>query len=321
MTARGVIEKVAIWRVGSGQMIDVWHHKWLPDLNHSKIISPYANNDVSRVCDLFLLGPQTWDPGHLASCFLPLEADMVRKIQVYADGEEDILIWPLTADGDYSVRSAYRMLVDNENQLLPSSSASNGDGSVWKKIWKVRVPHKIRHFLWGSIKDSLPTKQNLVARHILVGNVCDGCGDHSKSVMYALWLCDQVRSVWMTDLGFLFLVQAKCRTLLELLEVLFSHGSCYHVALFATVAWCLWQFRNRLRESQSVWPLHELGERAQDLVDEFWEVNPQVQSAPVRRSQVRWSPPPQDHYKVNFDVTFCRTGLASVGVVVRDCDG
>ena len=59
---------------------------------------------------------------------------MVRKIQVCADGEEDILIWPLTADGDYSVRSAYRMLVDNENQSLPSSSAPNDDGSVWKKI-------------------------------------------------------------------------------------------------------------------------------------------------------------------------------------------
>ena len=59
---------------------------------------------------------------------------MVRKIQVCVDGEKDILIWPLTADGDYSVRSAYRMLVDNENQSLPSSFAPNGDGSVWKKI-------------------------------------------------------------------------------------------------------------------------------------------------------------------------------------------
>ena len=50
------------------------------------------------------------------------------------------------------------MLVDKENQSLPSSSAPNGDGSVWKKIWKVRVPHKIRHFLWRAAKDSLPTK-------------------------------------------------------------------------------------------------------------------------------------------------------------------
>ena len=102
------------------------------------------------------------------------------------DGEEDILIWPLTAYGDYSVRSAYRMLVDNENQSLPSSFAPNGDGSVWKKIWKVRVPHKIRHFLWRAAKDSLPTKQNLEARHIPVGNFCDGCGDHLESVMHAL---------------------------------------------------------------------------------------------------------------------------------------
>ena len=147
MTARGVIEKSTIWRVGSGQMIDVWHHRWLPDLNHSKIISPNANNDVSRVCDLLLPSTRTWDPGRLASYFLPWETDMVRKIQVCTDGEEDILIWPLTADGDYSVRSAYRMLVDNESQSLPSSSTPNGDGSVWKKIWKVHVAHKIRHFL------------------------------------------------------------------------------------------------------------------------------------------------------------------------------
>uniref|UniRef100_A0A7N2LQ94 Reverse transcriptase zinc-binding domain-containing protein n=1 Tax=Quercus lobata TaxID=97700 RepID=A0A7N2LQ94_QUELO len=142
---------------------------------------------------------------------------MVRKIQVSTDGEKDILIWPLTANGDYSVRSAYRMLVDNENQSLPSSSAPISDGSMWKKIWKVRVHHKIRHFLWRATKDSLPTKQNLVAQHIPVGNVCDGYGDHSELVMHALWLCDQVRSVWMTDPGFLFLVQAKFRTFLELL--------------------------------------------------------------------------------------------------------
>ena len=41
----------------------------------------------------------------------------------------------------------------------------------------------------------------------------------------------------------------------------------------------------------------------------------------MRRSLVRWSPPLQDHYKVNFDATFfVETGSAGVGVVVRDCD-
>ena len=72
MNACVVIEKGAIWRIGSGQMIDVWHHRWLPDLNHGKIISPNTNNDVSRVCDLFLPATRTWDPWRLANCFFTM---------------------------------------------------------------------------------------------------------------------------------------------------------------------------------------------------------------------------------------------------------
>ena len=30
-----------------------------------------------------------------------------------------------------------------------------------------------------------------------------------------------------------------------------------------------------MRERQSVWPLHELGDRARALLAKFWEVNPQ----------------------------------------------
>ena len=90
-------------------------------------------------------------------------------------------------------------------------------------------------FLWCAAKNALPTKHNLEAWHIPVGNVCDGCGDHSESMLHALWLCDQVRSVWMSDLGFLFLVQAKCRSFMELLEVLFTPGTGFRIELFA--AW------------------------------------------------------------------------------------
>ena len=50
------------------------------------------------------------------------------------------------------------MLVDNENLPLPSSSIPIGVGLVWKKIWKVRVPNKIKHFLWRAAKDSLLSK-------------------------------------------------------------------------------------------------------------------------------------------------------------------
>ena len=90
--------------------------------------------------------------------------------------------------GSISVRSAYRMLVSAESLLMPSSSSSSSNGLVWKKIWKLRVPNKIRHFIWRAAKDSLPMKQNLRAQHLPIGKECDGYGEHTKLIMHFLWL-------------------------------------------------------------------------------------------------------------------------------------
>lgn len=241
---------------------------------------------------------------------------MVRKIQVCKDWEENILIWPLTSDGGYSVRSVYCMLVDAEILPLLSSSAPTSAGSVWKKIWKVRVRNKIRHFLWRAAKDSLPTKQNLKARHIPLGNVFYGCGDHTKSVFHCLRLCDQARLVWTSDPRFNFLVQTKCKSFFELLKVLFSGGSCFCITLFTTMAWSLWQRRNGVRECQPVWLLHEMGDKARTLVAKLWDVNPQEQCKPMRRPQVRRSPPPEYYYKANFDATFFKESVEMAEALV-----
>ncbi|KAK9988680.1 hypothetical protein SO802_028919 [Lithocarpus litseifolius] len=130
LQARDVINKGAIWRVGNGELIDIWGHRWLPDLTHGKIISPRANTSVARICELFVPNTKIWVLGKLALCFLPWEVEIVSQIQVCADGKENVLIWPLTADGGYSVRSAYHLLVVAEDYLVPSSSLLAHDRAV-----------------------------------------------------------------------------------------------------------------------------------------------------------------------------------------------
>jgi len=66
---------------------------------------------------------------------------MVQRIQVCEDRVEDTL-----------------MLVSAEAFLMSSSSSSDNNGLVWKKIWKIQTPNMIRHFIWRAAKDSLPTK-------------------------------------------------------------------------------------------------------------------------------------------------------------------
>ena len=123
MQARDVINKGAIWRVGNGELIDVWKHQWLLDPSCSKIVSPRAGSPVTRVCDLSYPNIRIWDPWKLERCFLPWEAELVGRSLVSEGWDEDILIWPFTSDGEYSVWSAYRMLVKVEN--LTSSSSSS----------------------------------------------------------------------------------------------------------------------------------------------------------------------------------------------------
>ena len=119
----------------------------------------------------------------------------MARIAPHEDWNEDILTCPLTSDGEYSVCNAYRMLVLVECSFMPSSSSSNPSKALWKAIWKIRVPNKIRQFVWCTVKDSLPTKQNLNSRHVLVDDICDGCRDHVESIMHCLWQCDQAKSV------------------------------------------------------------------------------------------------------------------------------
>ena len=161
LQAREVIEKCAIWRVGSGLQIEVWKHRWLPDPCYSKIINPGADSSISRVCDLFCSNTRTWDPGKLAATFYPWEAKMVSRGHVSEVCEEDLLVWPFTTDGNYSVKNAYRLLASDEWNANPSSSTITEQKCLWKKLWQIRSPTKIRHFMWRAAKDSSEEAKSL----------------------------------------------------------------------------------------------------------------------------------------------------------------
>ena len=76
--------------------------------------------------------------------------------------------------------------------------------------------------------------------------------------MHALWLCDHVKSVWKFEVGLSVYYKKQYRSFMDLFEVVLERGSVFHVAWFSMVAWSLWQRRNKLREKQPTWPLHEI---------------------------------------------------------------
>ncbi|KAL0008239.1 hypothetical protein SO802_009741 [Lithocarpus litseifolius] len=114
----------------------------------------------------------------------------------------------------------------------PASSNPDSTKQVWKGVWKIRAPNKVRHFIWRAVKDSLPTKENLKKRQIQVDVTCSLCDELEEDTMHALWLCDQAQSVWKSEASFVYLYQRKFRTFMDLFEAVNDRGSMFKVAWF-----------------------------------------------------------------------------------------
>jgi hypothetical protein len=136
------------------------------------------NATVQQVSELFVQGTRRWNEELVRQSFTSLDADDILKIKPGVRMEEDVLAWNHEKSGMYSVRSAYRLLKAEQAQEEASkvNEAGASDGTwVWRKLWKLKIPPKIRIFWWRVIQNFLPTKMELCRRR------------GSRSDMFYLW--------------------------------------------------------------------------------------------------------------------------------------
>jgi ribonuclease HI len=91
------------------------------------------------------------------------------------------------------------------------------------------------------------------------------------------------------------------------------------------ICWSIWYRRNRLRLQQSVDNDLQLVQRARDSMSEFQEAQDREQQLPQQPSSsatVKWNPPAQGRYKVNYDgAIFSDSNAAGIGVIIRNHQG
>ena len=74
----------------------------------------------------------------------------IKVIPISEKVWDDALIWPYNGQWFYTVKSGYQILKwDNlEVKNVGASSSHAIDKKVWNVIWFLKVPSKIRIFLW-----------------------------------------------------------------------------------------------------------------------------------------------------------------------------
>lgn len=75
------------------------------------------------------------------------------------------------------------------------SSSSNQMTNIWNKIWNLKIPIKIKHFLWKVTNDTLPTKVNLINTGIFISSSCSYCSNFHEFTDHILFSCQRAREI------------------------------------------------------------------------------------------------------------------------------
>lgn len=205
LQGRNLLTKGLRWQVQNGASIDFWEGKWIPSTSNFKINTPKPPNPVTElVSDVIDHQRGKWKVEQLEKEVSPVELETILKIPLPVFQRNDKLIWHFSNNGIYSVKSGYRLAFVPKTEECKPGSSFRPNPNLWKTIWKLKVPNKIRNFWWRVCKDSLASKENLYKRKCAPSNLCPLCHLHVESTDHILFSCSWVRAVWFgfnIDLG------------------------------------------------------------------------------------------------------------------------
>jgi len=75
---------------------------------------------------------------------------------------EDNLYRPYSPYKNYSCKSGYKFLKEEAELLSNPHAPPIYEKQVWKEIWQMQAPPKIKSFLWRACGNALLTKQVLM---------------------------------------------------------------------------------------------------------------------------------------------------------------
>ena len=168
LEAKDVLNMGLRWRVGTSSKINFWKDPWLPCSTTYWVISPvFAQTGNNSVDSLIVAATMTWNKEKIEAMFLPRDSELIQQIPLSIRRPSDILIWSGTTKGEYTVKSAYHMLLNEQsNSEFTTSTAGSSNSGLWRAVWKAQVQPKVRLFIWKACKNIIPTQTNLFDREI-----------------------------------------------------------------------------------------------------------------------------------------------------------
>ncbi|GMI66655.1 hypothetical protein like AT4G29090 [Hibiscus trionum] len=258
-------------------------------------------------------GEKKWDEDLIKRLFVPTDATDILSIVLPESQLHDKRVWRGEKTGLYTVRSGYRMLL-NESHL------SQAEKEAFRSVWNVQCPPKIRIFLWKSLWNYLPTLQNLHHKRIAINTNCLRCNGNTESIEHVLRDCPFTHHVWQ-GLGVTWPANVDSVSYFEWLSWLFKQQGVHSRELITYTVWAIWTARNKHMHEGKFQNVQSLITYILGCVSEYKSCM-QSQGSCQLQIERRWSPPPEGYTKRNADACCLpATKKAFSGFVLRNNQG
>ncbi|KAK4267368.1 hypothetical protein QN277_024155 [Acacia crassicarpa] len=232
------------------------------------------------------------------------------------------LRWKWAKNGDFSVKSAYGSLTNNEEQ----------PDTLWGNIWKLKVPERCKTFLWLAVHKRLLTNASRKKRGLTTDDRCPVCSSDTETIQHVLRDCPDTKKLWRQ-----IVPRHVWRRFSSLRDDLWIRWNVSHRGknqqadewrnIFTIVCWWLWRRRNTL-VFEGKWASNNSIQASAIAMhsslsvarERFYSAKAKLPMS--RQGGERWTPPQEGKIKINTDGAFSpwAPGIASGGLL-RDEHG
>lgn len=227
------------WRIGDGSSIQVLDQPWLLTDENPYVTSIQEPLQGKTVVSVMCVNSKEWDVKVVRDVLNDRDQKYVLAIPLTLSNHDDRLYWRLEESGNYTVKSAYKLLQSQRGMW----NAEDCD-KIWQVQWRTKAPPKALNLVWRALADCLPTLAQLHKKKVPVNTICLVCHQEEESILHSLVTCHYAQQSWLLLLPEINYHTASCFK--AWLWSVFNDVDKRKQAEVITLCWAIWRSRNDL---------------------------------------------------------------------------
>lgn len=189
-------------------------------------------------------------------------------------------------------------------------------------IWTLNIPPKVKIFSWLLVRKKLRTKDKILKYQSHIDASCPFCCSHIETIDHLFCECSFAHDIWrIVCPPHVDVCQEGIIPWISKMLTDKAHGKD-NLTYFLLICWQIWDARNSWIFKKSPPSSSKVIHVAQAIGRDFAIANPKKDTSKrIKESNIKWKPPDQDFFKLNFDGSVITNHSAAIGFIIRDIDG